>query len=57
MFQAVEQECKWKDPADLKRFVGWALTSGQQYGPKLLFVPVPRVVQKAAQKTLKRVHS
>jgi phosphate transport system substrate-binding protein len=43
--------------ADLKKFVGWALTSGQQYGPKLLFVPVPRVVQKAAQKTLKRVHS
>ena len=47
---------KTSKAADLKKFVGWALTSGQQYGPKLLFVPVPRVVQAAAQKTLKRVH-
>jgi phosphate transport system substrate-binding protein len=43
--------------ADLKRFINWALTSGQSYGSKLLFVPIPQAVKKAGQKTLARVHS
>ena len=43
--------------ADLKKFVFWALTAGQQYGPKLRFVPIPRKVLGASEKTLKRVHS
>ena len=43
--------------ADLKKFINWALTKGQTYGPKLLFLPLPKVVQKAATKTLARVHS
>jgi len=42
---------------DLKRFIGWALTKGQTYGPKLLFVPIPKVVRVKAQSTLKRVHA
>ena len=42
--------------ADLKKFVFWALTSGQQYGPKLRFVPIPSKVLGASEKTLKRVH-
>jgi len=37
--------------------VFWALTGGQKYGPKLLFVPIPKVVLVAAEKTLKRVQS
>src|SRR5919197_2022026 len=32
--------------ADLKRFVRWALMSGQKDGPKLLFSPLPRPVLK-----------
>jgi len=41
--------------ADLRKLVFWALTKGQTYGPKLLFVPVPRVVLAASEKTLKQV--
>ena len=41
--------------AQLRRFVAWAVTSGQQYAPKLLFAPLPKHVRKAAQNSLKRV--
>jgi len=43
--------------SELKPFVKWALTKGQSFGPKLLFVKVPDAVQKAGLKTLTRVHS
>jgi phosphate transport system substrate-binding protein len=43
--------------AELKKFVDWAVTKGQSYGPKLRFVELPKIVQKAARKTLSRVHS
>ena len=43
--------------AELKKFVDWALTKGQSYGPKLRFVQLSPLVQKAARKTLSRVHS
>ena len=37
----------------------WALTQGQksQYTAKLLFVPLPKPVLVAAEKTLKTLHS
>jgi phosphate transport system substrate-binding protein len=40
--------------ADLKKFVRWAITTGQskQYTAKLLFSPLPPVVKKASIKTL-----
>jgi phosphate transport system substrate-binding protein len=41
----------------LKPFIHWAVTSGQTYGPKLLFVPLPKPVKQAALRTIKRVHS
>ena len=39
--------------------VFWALTQGQtsQYTAKLLFVPLPKPVLVASEKTLKQVHS
>jgi phosphate transport system substrate-binding protein len=40
---------------ELRRFVFYALTQGQKFGPKLLFVPIPKVVLVAAEKTLKQV--
>ncbi len=43
--------------ADLRKFVFYALTQGQKMGPKLLFVPIPKVVLVAAEKTLKQVQS
>jgi phosphate transport system substrate-binding protein len=42
---------------ELKQFVRWAVTNGQSAGPKLLFSPLPKVVQKASLKTLNSVHS
>ena len=40
---------------ELRKFVFYALTQGQKFGPKLLFVPVPNVVLFASEKTLKQV--
>jgi phosphate transport system substrate-binding protein len=42
---------------ELKKFITWALNRGQSYGPKLLFVPVPKSVKQAGLKTLAKVHS
>ena len=44
---------------DLKKFVDWAVTKGQQYGlqPGLLFLPLPKAVVKAARRSLARVHT
>jgi phosphate transport system substrate-binding protein len=41
----------------LRKFVFWALTGGQKYGPKLLFSPVPKVVLVQSEKTLTRIHA
>ena len=43
--------------AELKPFITWALTSGQQYGPRLIFQPIPKYVVAKGKATLKRVHS
>jgi phosphate transport system substrate-binding protein len=40
---------------ELRKFVFYALTQGQKLGPRLLFVPVPKVVLVAAERTLKKV--
>jgi phosphate transport system substrate-binding protein len=41
----------------LRKFVFWALTGGQKYGPKLLFSPIPKVVLVQSEKTLTRIHA
>jgi len=41
----------------LKPFITWALTSGQQYGPPLIFQPIPKYVVTRGKATLKKVHS
>ncbi len=43
--------------AELRKFVFWALTSGQKYGVKLRYVPIPKQVLVASEKTLKKIHS
>ena len=41
----------------LRKFVHWALTGGQKYGPPLLFVPIPHAVLERANHTLARVQA
>jgi phosphate transport system substrate-binding protein len=45
--------------AELRKLVFWALTQGQkaQYTAKLLFVPLPKPVLVASEKTLKTIHT
>jgi phosphate transport system substrate-binding protein len=40
---------------ELRKFVHWALTGGQKYGPPLRFVPIPLPVLQRANKTLTKV--
>jgi phosphate transport system substrate-binding protein len=54
-FSYVLLPIKTDKAAALRKFVFYALTQGQKLGPRLLFVPVPKVVLVAAEKTLKRV--
>jgi phosphate transport system substrate-binding protein len=42
---------------DLRRFLFWAVTKGQTYGPKLLFQPIPKPVLVVAEKTIKKIQS
>jgi len=42
---------------DLRKIVYWAVTSGQQYGPKLLFQPLPTRVQAFDYKQIKKIQS
>jgi phosphate transport system substrate-binding protein len=41
----------------LKRFIFYALTSGQKFGIPLRYVPIPKQVLVASEKTLKKIHS
>ena len=41
----------------LRKFVFWALTKGQSYGVKLRYVPIPKQVLVASEKTLNKVHA
>ena len=43
--------------ADLKKFLFWAVTKGQTYGPKLRFVPLPKSVLVVAEKAIAKIHS
>jgi phosphate transport system substrate-binding protein len=43
--------------ADLKKFLFWAVTKGQSFGPKLLFQPIPTSVLVVAEKTIAKIHS
>lgn len=40
----------------LKKFIGWAITSGQKEGPALDFAPLPTAVVAADKKTIGLIH-
>ena len=44
-------------PADFKKFLGWAITNGQSFGPALIFVPLPKAVVTFDKKQIKKIHS
>ena len=46
---------KSEKAAELRKFVFWALTQGQRFGPKLVFAKLPKQVLVAAEKTLKQM--
>jgi phosphate transport system substrate-binding protein len=46
-----------KQPAALKQLIGWAITKGQKYGPKLFFAPLPAPVVKFDKRALQKIHS
>jgi phosphate transport system substrate-binding protein len=41
----------------LKKFIFYALTTGQKFGIPLRYVPIPKTVLVASEKTLNKVHS
>ena len=41
--------------ADLRKFVYWAVTGGQRFGPPLLFQPLPKPVQAFAYREIKKI--
>jgi phosphate transport system substrate-binding protein len=41
---------------ELRKFLFWAVTKGQAYGPRLLFQPIPKPVLVVAERTIKRIH-
>jgi phosphate transport system substrate-binding protein len=43
--------------ARIKRLLTWAVTKGQQYGPALLFEPLPKAVVTFDKKQIKKIHS
>ena len=42
---------------ELRKFLFWAVTKGQSYGPKLLFQPIPKPVLVVAEKAIKKIQS
>jgi phosphate transport system substrate-binding protein len=42
---------------DLRRFVYWAVTGGQKFGPPLWFVPLPKQVQGYAYREIKKIQA
>ncbi len=43
--------------AALKQLIGWAITKGQKFGPKLFFSPLPAAVVKFDKKSIQKIHS
>jgi phosphate transport system substrate-binding protein len=48
---------KTSKAAALKKFIFYALTTGQQFGIKLRYVPIPKVVLVYSEKVLAKIHT
>jgi phosphate transport system substrate-binding protein len=43
--------------AELRKFIYWAVTQGQRFGPPLLFEPMPKPVQAFAYREIKKIQA
>ena len=43
--------------AELRKFIYWAITAGQKFGPPLLFAPLPKPVLTFNYKQIKKIQS
>ena len=43
--------------AELRKFIYWAITSGQKFGPPLLFAPLPQSVLAFNYKQIKKIQA
>jgi phosphate transport system substrate-binding protein len=43
--------------ADLRKFVYWAVTAGQKFGPPLYFVPMPKAVNGFIYREIKKIQA
>ena len=43
--------------ADLRKFVYWAVTAGQKFGPPLFFVPLPKAVNGFNYREIKKIQA
>ena len=43
--------------ADLRKFVYWAVTAGQKFGPPLFFVPLPEAVNGFNYREIKKIQA
>ena len=43
--------------ADLRKFVYWAVTAGQKFGPPLFFVPMPAAVNGFVYREIKKIQA
>jgi phosphate transport system substrate-binding protein len=43
--------------ADLRKFIYWAVTAGQKFGPPLFFVPQPKAVNAFIYRELKKIQA
>ena len=51
------QKASGANAAALKKLIGWAITKGQTYGPKLFFAPLPKPVVTFDKKQIQKIHS
>jgi phosphate transport system substrate-binding protein len=43
--------------AELRKFIYWAVTQGQKFGPGLIFQPLPQQVQAFAYREIKKIQA
>jgi phosphate transport system substrate-binding protein len=56
-FTYVLAPTKAEKAAELRKFIYWAITAGQRYGPPLLFAPLPKPVLAFNYKQIKKIQS
>jgi phosphate transport system substrate-binding protein len=51
------QKSSGANAANIKKLLSWAVTTGQKYGPPIVFEPLPKAVVTFDKKQIKKIHS